>query len=71
MIPLVIEQKMDAICKENDELKKEIDRLNNIIDELERFCSARTKALYGVVGTLWQEYQDVLDKLKELKEGNK
>lgn len=37
MIPIIIEEKMNDICKENDELKQENKRLNNIIDTMLEF----------------------------------
>ena len=65
MIPLVIEQKIDAICKEND-------RLNNIINELEKWLDVKRDEYasnfeyYGV-----EIFKNILDKLKILKEENK
>lgn len=62
---------LNIVIEAHNKQLDEIERLNNIINELEKFCNSRTKSLYGVVGTLWQEYQDILDKLQELKENNK
>ncbi len=74
MIPLVIEEKMDVICKENNELKQEIDRLNNIINELEKsikdeydYCDKRSNPAFGVGMAVTRK---LLGKLKELKENN-
>lgn len=61
--------------KRIEELVLEIDRLQNIINELEKsikeeydYCDKRIDPAYGVgMGVATR----VLDKLKELKEGNK
>lgn len=62
--------------KENKELKEEIDRLNNIINELEKWLKIFNEN--GVVIDLEEGKQTtiiptlvVLDKLKELKEDSK
>ena len=47
--------------------EKEIDRLNNIIDELEKYLIEMSDRAWDDNGA----YDDVLDKLKELKENNK
>lgn len=73
MIPIIIEEKMNDICKENDELKQEIDRLNNIIDELEKWLKDKQDLTCGcgiTVDYLFA-YENCLDKLKALKENNK
>lgn len=54
-------------------LRKEIDRLNNVINELEKWLSENTEKMHNISGddftTVGQAvYQEVLDKLKELKE---
>lgn len=43
---------------------KEINRLNNIIDELEKFLKENSKDLQFECS---RYYKDILDKLKELK----
>lgn len=60
-------------------LKNEVDRLNNIIDELEKYHIKSMENLentedFKYVGTnhikiLYEEHKRTLDKLKELKEG--
>lgn len=52
----------DNIIKE-----KEIDRLNNIINELEKYLIEMSDKSWDDNGA----YDDILDKLKELKENNK
>lgn len=47
------------------ELHKKIERLNNIINELEKWLK-KSKSMYGE--EYRYNYQEVLDKLKELKE---
>lgn len=49
--------------------EKEIQRLNNIINELEKWLKEK-QALYGInqQGFSWGVAGDCLDKLKELKE---
>ena len=54
--------------------RKEIDRLNNVINELEKQLINETEKLHNISGdnftTVGQSvYQEILDKLKELKEG--
>ena len=46
--------------------EKEIDRLNNIIDELEKYLIEMSDRSWDDNGA----YDDVLDKLKELKNGD-
>lgn len=50
---------------------KEIDRLNNIINELEKWCNNGIKNGIHIAYEQELDYEDVLDKLKELKENNK
>ena len=58
-----------------DNQKEEIDRLNNIINELEKWLRKNINDInayfentpFGIEDT----YKEVLDKLKELKENNK
>lgn len=85
MIPIIIEEKMNDICKENDELKQENKRLNNIINELEKLLLKKIEAIKTIkdmlgeeakivnphIEVLETEYKYFLDKLKELKENNK
>lgn len=77
MIPLVIEQKMDAICKENEELKQQVDRLNNIINRARRklgeykYYSTSTEEQNKENEDISEEvYQILHENLYELKEGN-
>ena len=55
--------------KTNFELKKEIERLNNIINELEKALKdhkeIKTKAHYG---EYYIEVDEILNKLQQLKE---
>lgn len=58
--------------KLNGELREENKILNNIIDELEKYLKEESEKLHNIVGdnftTIGQSvYQEVLDKLKELK----
>lgn len=55
----VLEENMRLI-PENYKLKKEVERLNNIIDELEKWCN---EEMYADD----QLYEKVLDKLQKLK----
>lgn len=70
----------DEIVEDNQKLKNEvvyskveIDRLNNIIDELEKWLEERTYGMNEIhtykIGALEDEV--ILNKLKELKENNK
>jgi len=56
----------EAIKKHIKKQEQEIDRLNNIINELEKYCEENSKLDHGS----YDRYGDVLDKLKELKENN-
>ena len=61
----------DIILKDTEEIgekDKEIERLNNIIEELEKWLdnNSRHKELFECD----RYYQEILNKLKELKEGN-
>ena len=91
MIPLVIEQKMDTICKENEELKQQVDRLNNIInkyvEDMENYLESDPPVdmqdythTVSDVEFLEKDIKELkfittikekLNKLKELKEGDK
>lgn len=59
---------LNGLLKENQELKKqleEINKLNNVINELEKWLNNQTMiSLKYEIGY----YKEVLDKLKELKE---
>ena len=52
--------------KEYQKLEQKVDRLNNIIDKLEKYCEENSKLDHGS----YDRYGDVLDKLKELKNGD-
>ena len=54
--------------KKYEDLCKEIDRLNNIINELEKYIKAEIPE-EEFVNSEW--YVNILDKLKALKENNK
>lgn len=57
------------LYKENQEKDKEIERLNNIIDELEKYIKIElSQGGERETRDLVDGY-DLLDKLKELKEG--
>lgn len=70
--------KFYSMQKQIDEKDKEIERLNNIINELEEYHIKSMKNLentedFKYVGTnhikiLYEEHKRTLDKLKELKE---
>ena len=63
---------IDTSLGEELELLKEIDRLNNIINELEKWLEEETRLSDEIPDTLeHSDYTDVLDKLKALKENNK
>ena len=57
------------IKKEIEELQEEIDRLNNIINELEKWCKEDETCfeLDFYMGRC-VNYQNILDKIQELKE---
>lgn len=90
------ENAIDEIISEYDRLKgalqtheillktnvKEIERLNNVINELEKWCNEtmkkykiplveQNKGALGFTLPIQDAYQQVLDKLKALKEDNK
>jgi len=55
------------------ELEQEIERLNNIINELEKYCNIYIGMNFNMNNSKLQEqiiedYTNILDKLKELKE---
>ncbi len=60
--------------KQVEQLEKEIDRLNNIINELEKYIKTEAKIeLYKDKNGFraFADSDDILNKLKELKENNK
>lgn len=57
--------KYNNLLKEKIKKDKEIERLNNIINELEKWLNG------AKIGDISFSYIHTLDKLKELKEGNK
>ena len=63
--------KFYSMQKQIDEKDKEIERLNNIINEIEKYLKEK-QALYGINQQRfsWGVAGDCLDKLKELKENN-
>ena len=68
------EQFVKELSQESIEKDKEIDRLNNIINELEKYLNQEIIE-WQYASDLWtkaqvQEDRIVLNKLKELKEGN-
>lgn len=64
------EEYKDTLNKQLEEKDKELDRLNNIIDELEKWLEERTYGMNEIhtykIGALEDEV--ILNKLKELKE---
>lgn len=68
-IDLLIQELRDTI----DNQREEIDRLNNIISELEKWLIDKQDLTCGCGITVdyLYAYENCLDKLKELKEDNK
>lgn len=66
---MALEHSTIFITKMVQDLVEEIDRLNNIISELEKWLKEK-QILYGInqQGFSWGVCGDALDKLKELKE---
>ena len=73
------EQFVKKLSQQSIEKDKEIDRLNNIINELEKWCNEtmkkyklplveQNKGALGFTLPIQDAYQQVLDKLKALKE---
>lgn len=60
---------MEALMKKYEEKEQEIDRLNNVINELEKWLKEDLKQVYRDAGYRNNIINEVLDKLKELKEG--
>ena len=65
------EEYKGTLNKQLEEKDKEIDRLNNIINELEKWCNNGIKNGIHIAYEQELDYEDVLDKLKALKENNK
>lgn len=71
---VLIANNMRTLCMdEEQELYDEVVRLNNVINELEKWLIDEMEKLHNISGdnftTVGQKvYQEVLDKLKELKE---
>ena len=66
---ILLAHNMGTLCvDEEQELIEEIERLNNIIDELEKFIDYQINC--NEYNSIEEEYayKNVLDKLKELKE---
>lgn len=63
------EKFFNSLINYAEETNKEIERLNNIINELEVFLKRDILTIYRSDGKTMYRYQEVLDKLKELKEG--
>ena len=59
------------LYRENQEKGKEIERLNNIIDELEKWLEEKQDLTCGcgITPEYIYAYENCLDKLRELKEG--
>ena len=62
-----------VLAPDADEIIKELERLNNIINELENKILVKLNRYYGEKDYRISHYdlEELLDKLKELKEGNK
>lgn len=61
------DKEIDNLCKNQ---KKEIERLNNIIDELEKYIKDTKKYSNMIYMDMdFIKVEDILNKLKELKEG--
>lgn len=72
-----LQQENDRLKEENkkfnkwiETLNKENHRLNNIIKELEKWAKSIQLTVYRSDDMPVYQHQDVLDKLKELKESN-
>ena len=63
-----IANKYNNLCEEQD---KEIERLNNIINELEKWLEEDLKQVYRDAGHRHNLILEVLDKLQELKGSDK
>ena len=60
-----LEELHDWLCDREIEKDKEIERLNNIINELEKYLIEHVEKNYS------NDYDNVLDKLDELKGNDK
>jgi len=58
----------DEIAEEEKELYDEVVRLNNVINELEKYIKENSIYYNTSDGCQWIDQFKVLDKLKELKE---
>lgn len=58
-----LKDRVHDLYDKNEELKEEVKRLNNIINELENYVIDREERSWDDNGA----YDDVLDKLQELK----
>jgi hypothetical protein len=61
------EEYKGTLNKQLEQKDKEIDRLNNIINELKKYLIEMSDKSWNDNGA----YDDILDKLKELKDNNK
>jgi len=62
-------EQVDKLQKRNKELKQEIERLNNIINELERYINE--EYIYDELGMKIFDASKLQDKLQELKGSDK
>ena len=60
-----------ALAPDVDEIIKELERLNNIINKLEKYLIEHIDEYREMEQDAMFEFRLVLDKLKELKEDNK
>jgi DUF4097 and DUF4098 domain-containing protein YvlB len=60
------EEYIKILEQDREDFAEEINRLNNIIDELDKWLIVKTNDNYK-----YTEYDEVLDKLNELKGDNK
>ena len=70
---MIEEEKLNALelFGENEYLHKEIERLNNIINELEKWLEEDLKQVYRDAGHRHNLIFEVLEKLQELKGSDK
>lgn len=74
MIQQIIEDKYNALYKENEENKKQIDNLNNIINEIQEFLKeeynkSTSQKKYGLDYTyalvnIWNRIEELKEKYK-------
>lgn len=67
----VEEKELESLSSSYQDAIEEIERLNNIINGLERWLKEDLKNNYRDAGYRHNLIIEVLDKLKELKENNK